>query len=70
MIMLMKCVNCQSEAEAICKFCGRAVCMNCAGERVHKSGVAQSKHFTQSPRSCIVVNNAIWCRQCQVHIEE
>ena len=61
----MKCVTCKSEAEAICRFCGRATCLNCAAEREHESG-ARPKYFTQTATSAIIVENAIWCRQCRV----
>lgn len=61
----MKCVVCKSEAEAICKFCGRAVCLKCASEKQYESGTVP-KYFTQTAKSATVVRNAVWCTRCSV----
>ncbi|TWT33823.1 hypothetical protein KOR34_36570 [Posidoniimonas corsicana] len=61
----MKCAICNTDAQAVCKFCGRAVCGECASQREYRSGAAP-KYFTQTAKSAIIVSNAIWCRQCHV----
>lgn len=61
----MKCTVCENEAEAICKFCGRGVCLRCSGTREYRSG-AVPKYFTQTAKSAIVVKNAVWCKRCEV----
>lgn len=63
--LFMKCASCQSDAQAICKFCGRAVCTKCAQAREYRSGTLP-KYFTQTAKSAVVIPNAIWCGQCRV----
>jgi hypothetical protein len=61
----MKCICCDEEARAICRFCGRAVC------REH----IQQEHLVLGYRSAAVglfsstwrtlsVREAVWCGQC------
>ncbi len=61
----MKCTVCQGEAQAICKFCGRAVCLQCAAPREYRSGTLP-KYFTQTAKSAIIVRDAVWCTRCTV----
>ena len=61
----MKCIKCNNDAQAICKFCGRAVCMKCADTREYRSGTLP-KYFTQTAKSAVVVINAVWCTKCRV----
>jgi hypothetical protein len=61
----MKCVHCHSDAEAICKYCGRAVCIACSKTGEYRSGAAV-KLFPQLPKSALIVQNVIWCGICIV----
>ncbi|QDT14342.1 hypothetical protein [Alienimonas californiensis] len=64
----MRCVSCRGDAEAICRFCGRAVCLSCATTEEFRSGTTP-KYFTQTAGSAIVVKDAIWCRQCTIEVD-
>ena len=58
----MKCWQCEKEARASCKFCGRFVCKDHAVE--HPTFMAMYLGNQQTPKG-IVVANAIWCGLCE-----
>ena len=62
----MKCVTCDKDAQAICKFCGRAVCADHIKESQYPSGFATKLAFWSSARNGVVVANAVWCGKCKV----
>jgi hypothetical protein len=57
----MKCIKCDNEAAAICKFCGRAVCQEHMQTRPFVQTVYVGSHET--PRA-IVVKDATFCGDC------
>jgi hypothetical protein len=66
----MKCFECNEDAQAICKFCGRAVCSVCAREARYHSGFSRKLSLFSVGQSAVIVENAIWCGKCKIHIKE
>ena len=68
----MKCWHCDSDAKAICVFCGRALC---AAHRVGRDyfvgyGAKQKVNFFQSCTiTAATVKDASWCGVCKVSEE-
>ena len=60
----MKCILCDKEAQAICKFCGRAVCKEHMGEQRYPSGFANKAGFWSPRPNGVVVPDAVWCGLC------
>ncbi len=66
----MKCINCETEARAVCQFCGRAVCKQHIQEGRYASGFTARgepgfKSFNLSWSSNgVVVEDAVWCGVC------
>ena len=65
----MKCAQCGSEAVAICKFCGRAVCaahLKTAGYASGFGRVNKDGPLVRAAEAGILVADAAWCGQCKV----
>ncbi len=58
----MNCIRCEMPAQAICRFCGRAVCQ----EHIQKMNYIVTVYVSkdQVPKS-IVVADAVWCGICK-----
>jgi len=61
----MKCIHdqCEKEAQAICKFCGRAVCKEHISKGCYVSGFASFKIY-QFRKNGIEIPDAVWCGLC------
>jgi hypothetical protein len=59
---IMKCVHCNDEAEAICRWCGRAVCGNHIKSMTYIISVYVGGK--KVPKS-LVVADAVWCGVCK-----
>ena len=57
----MKCVECEEEAVAICKFCGRAVCNEHIKTNVFVSGYSAVGGFLSSTKNAFRTEDAVWC---------
>lgn len=57
----MKCSQCNKEAVAICKFCGRAVCKK---HLKIKPYVTAAYDENKDAPKFLVVEDAIWCAKC------
>jgi hypothetical protein len=60
----MKCIWCDKEAQAICKFCGRAVCKEHIIEQRYPSGFANKAGFWSGKLNGVAVPDAVWCGTC------
>ena len=60
------CISCGKAAQAICKFCGRAVCKEHIGEQRYPSGFATKFGFWSRQPNGVVVTNAVWCGTCRL----
>ena len=62
----MKCITCEAEAYAVCKFCGRAVCRDHMQEKRYASGFTRFLGFVFRPKEKdgVVVPDAVWCGRC------
>jgi hypothetical protein len=58
----MNCWECEKPANAVCKFCGRAVCKDHASKM--PMFLAMYLGGNSTPKG-LVVSDAIWCGQCQ-----
>lgn len=58
----MKCWQCENDARASCKFCGRFTCKDHSVE--HPTFMAMYLGNQETPKG-IVVANAIWCGICE-----
>jgi hypothetical protein len=65
----MKCWHCDSDAKAVCMFCGRAVCVAHRKTKEHHAG------FGKKNKSAVLegffsattkVSDATWCGVCEV----
>ena len=65
----MKCWHCDSEAKAVCIFCGRALCATHRKSKQYYAGYGQ-KHRTallEFPSATATsVPDASWCGVCEV----
>lgn len=62
--VMMKCIACEKEAQAICRFCGRAVCAEHIREQRYSSGFTKwSGVWSREPHG-VVVPDAVWCGRC------
>ncbi len=69
----MKCIFCDEEARAICKFCGCAICSIHRKTKVFLSGFGKktrSAIFDSGSNSGVRVNDASWCGKCDVEYEK
>ena len=65
----MKCFKCESDARAVCRFCGRAVCSEHLEEREFYTGYGMHEADALSPYAAetgVHVRNAVWCGKCSV----
>jgi hypothetical protein len=60
----MKCVSCEREARAICKFCGRAVCEEHLAERRYVTGYTGVFALLSSTDNGLSIEDAVWCQKC------
>jgi hypothetical protein len=60
----MKCISCDEEARAICKFCGRAVCKMHIAERRYVSGFTSFGKLFALTDNGISIDDAVWCQKC------
>jgi len=62
----MKCICCDEEARAICRFCGRAVCReHIQQERFIVGYNSRATGFFESSLRVLSVPDAVWCGQCR-----
>jgi hypothetical protein len=69
----MKCFSCESEARAVCAFCGRAVCREHFQTRECYSGFGRKLKdmlFPGGSKTGVIVHNAIWCGECRVELQQ
>jgi len=59
----MKCIKCEKEARAICKFCGRAVCEDHFSSSKFFSGFVTV--IFAPGQSALLVEDAVWCEICE-----
>jgi len=59
----MKCIKCEKEARAICKFCGRAVCQDHFSSSKFFSGFVTV--MLAPGQSALLVEDAVWCEICE-----
>jgi hypothetical protein len=60
----MKCIKCEEEARAVCKFCGRAVCKEHIEQGRFVSGYTGSAGFWSMGDNAVSVDDAVWCGEC------
>ena len=60
----MKCIECENDARAICKFCGRAVCEKHIQERRYVTGYTGVGGILSASNNALSIDNAVWCGQC------
>ena len=68
----MKCFFCETEARAVCQFCGRFVCKEHVNGRYFHSGYGQKAIVSLSTVGSdtgISVKNAVWCGHCSIEYE-
>lgn len=69
----MKCWHCDSEAKAVCVFCGRGVCATHRQAKDYYLGYGE-KHaralLIDSSQTAANVHNATWCGVCEVEYAE
>jgi hypothetical protein len=58
----MECWECGKPAQGVCRFCGRAVCRDHAGEMPFVLTIYVGENNT--PKA-VVVADALWCKQCK-----
>ena len=70
---LMKCWHCDSEAKAVCVFCGRGVCGTHRQAKEYYVGYGK-KHadalLAFSSATAAIVHDASWCGVCEVEYAE
>jgi hypothetical protein len=70
----MKCWHCDSEAKAVCVFCGRAICAAHHKTKEHFVGYGKKTPVnildTTKTTSAIHVSKACWCGVCEVEYVE
>jgi hypothetical protein len=68
----MKCFFCESDARAVCQFCGRFVCKEHAKASVFHTGFGQKLKDNLWPSGSdtgISVDDAVWCGFCALRYE-
>jgi len=60
----MKCIQCESDARAVCQFCGRAVCEKHLQQKMFSSGYSSSFGAWSFRRNAVRVEDAVWCGKC------
>jgi hypothetical protein len=59
----MQCIHCEKQAQAVCRWCGRAVC----GDHIKNMNYIITVYIggeKKIPKS-LVVADAVWCGQCK-----
>lgn len=64
----MQCIDCDTDANAICRFCGRAVCKRHLKTKPYCSGYSAAgvKFVWTRQETAIRVADAVWCGVCEV----
>lgn len=62
----MQCWYCDEPARAVCKFCGRFVCID--HNKPMSTFVAMFLGNKKTPKG-LAVANVIWCGECELHPE-
>lgn len=62
----MKCIICEKDAQAICQFCGRAVCKEHIREQRFTSGYTSQFSTWTVKQNAVAVANAVWCGCCNL----
>ena len=58
----MKCIHCSKEAQAVCRFCGRAVC----GEHIQNLNYIAAVYTSAQQRpQALVIADAVYCGICK-----
>ncbi|MCX6967814.1 MAG: hypothetical protein NTZ46_08575 [Verrucomicrobia bacterium] len=60
----MKCIHCEEEARAVCKFCGHAVCKEHIQQGRFVSGYTTPGHWLSRTANAVSVDDAVWCGLC------
>lgn len=60
----MKCIKCENEAQAVCQFCGRAVCADHIEERRFVSGYSTKAGVWNFMDTAVKVEDAVSCGVC------
>jgi hypothetical protein len=69
---MMKCWNCENDARAACRFCGRFVCREHAQTGLFSSGYGQkikNNLWPSGSNTGLQVRDAIWCGQCRIEYQ-
>ena len=65
----MNCIQCNEAANAICQFCGRAVCKAHLKEKSFVSGFSSEMSFWSAADNAVRVPDAVWCGECHPEYE-
>lgn len=60
----MKCIWCEEEARAICRFCGRSVCREHIQQERFIVGYRSRGFLGGSVPRVLSVSDAVWCGKC------
>lgn len=60
----MKCFECDDDAAAICKFCGRAVCSTHARDEAYVTGFTGLGGAMSHTKNALRIDDAVWCGRC------
>ncbi|MDD5350765.1 MAG: hypothetical protein PHQ12_11195 [Chthoniobacteraceae bacterium] len=60
----MKCIHCEEEAQAVCQFCGRAVCKKHLSTGRFVSGFTSVGGVLSFTNNGVSVDDAVWCGLC------
>jgi hypothetical protein len=60
----MKCISCENDARAICKFCGRAVCQDHIAHRRYVTGYTTYGGIFAFSNNGLSIEDAVWCQIC------
>ena len=63
----MKCIKCDEEANAVCQFCGRAVCKEHILQQRFVTGFTGAGGILSFKDNAVAVEDAVWCGLC--HLE-
>lgn len=65
----MKCLQCENDARAICRLCGRAVFESHIQTKEFHAGYGKSKKshaLDRGSETAVTIADAVWCGQCSV----
>ena len=60
----MKCIKCHNDPQAICKFCGRAVCEQHIETKRFATGFTSVGGMLSATDNAFSVDDAVWCGTC------